>query len=171
MNSSLLPDVSSNDIVSHGRFPRHTFDGLATGKYGTVAEIMDTFLQQQSQMLDHIVSDLAIHGWVQKSAFYRIMDYFYLCLQKHWSYSPLLERLHQKSNSIFYHDCLAIKGFDRTYKIWIYNHELINEKTMEWFDAEILWYFRQLWYTVSIQYPQWSGAWAAIGLWIRICAK
>ena len=52
---------SSRDIVSHDRLSRHTFDGLATGQYGTVGDIMDTFLQQQSQMVDSIISDIAAH--------------------------------------------------------------------------------------------------------------
>jgi len=47
MSFTLSDIVSASDIVSCGKLPRHSFDGLATGQYDTITNIMDTFIQHQ----------------------------------------------------------------------------------------------------------------------------
>ena len=163
---------SSSDVVDHGRFIRHSFDGLPTGMTATVSEIMDVFLQQQSQMIQYMLSDIATHGDIKKNIFYRIVDRVHIYLQKKGIFFFVLEKFQQKGNNDFYRGHAHAKDFSGSYKIWIYNSKnTLADETIEWFDSEIMSYFRQLWYDVSIDYQKWYSAWVTTGLCIKICSK
>lgn len=108
---------SSSDVVDHGRFIRHSFNGLPTIKSGSCSEIMDVFFQQQSQMIHYILTDIASHAGIKKNIFYRVVDRVHIYLQKKGVFFFMLEKFQQKGSSYFYESHTDVKDFNGSYKI------------------------------------------------------